>query len=210
MPHSRRGCLSQRSVVQRRSGVLLQDHLRVQRRFLPWNSDFISLECTKTGECQNQPLTWIAWLISASTRAKRFAMSLRSSHRRPIVALTTDSSTPRLAKPMPAPYNVRARDRASWSCDVDATVPSLGRIVKRVDGLGGHAALVWHRRDRAVVVNADARFGDPEASRLRVIARKLDGFFSQRLHVLPSIKYLLLHFCVGDECIGHEIPADKS
>jgi hypothetical protein len=58
---------------------------------------------------------------------------------------------------------------------VGTTMPSFWRIAKRVDGLGGHLALVWQRRERAAVVNADAKFGDPEASKLLVMARKLGG-----------------------------------
>jgi len=53
---------------------------------------------------------------------------------------------------------------------------SLCRIVKRVDGLGGHCALVWHRRDRAAAVNAEAKWGVPQASRFLVMERKSSIF----------------------------------
>lgn len=62
-------------------------------------------------------------------------------------------------------------------------IPSHCRIVKRVDGFGGHFAFVWHRRERAAVVNADARFGVPVASRLLVMALKLNIDLSQRFAI---------------------------
>lgn len=91
-----------------------------------------------------------------------------------MVPRTMGSKTPRLARPIPAPYNVLARQRASFTSGVGMTQSSQDRIAKRLDELGGALALVWHSRDRAALANAEARCGVPVARRLRVMARRLD------------------------------------
>lgn len=59
-----------------------------------------------------------------------------------MVPLTTDSSTPRLANPNPAPYSDLARVKTSLSWGVGVVAPSLERLENRLEGTGGDFALV--------------------------------------------------------------------
>ena len=149
----------------------------------------------------------MAWLISASTRVKTSDISPISSQRSPMVPLTTDSSTPRLANPIPAPYSDLARAKASLSCGVGIMAPSLDRLENRLQGAGGDFALVWDNRDRAALAKAFARFWDPVESKFRVMARKLfdDGVrkILERKYILEGLSLPLWRWqwkCLPSDC----------
>lgn len=88
-------------------------------------------------------------------------------------------------------------------------LPSLGRRVKREEELGGNFALVWHSRDRAALVNADARLGEPVASRLRVMARRLIGGGSIYMPRLSENRDSLVCLRVCDKSVCHEVPKQE-
>lgn len=101
----------------------------------------------------------------------------------PTVALTTDVRTPRLANPIPAPYNDRARVNVSLNSGVGP------RDVKSVHEDEGALAFKASR-DLAVLVNLVARSGGLDASKLRTIERRLEWDVSA---CSCEVKRLLTH-----------------
>lgn len=119
-------------------------------------------------------------------------------------ARTIEVSTPRLAKPIPAPYRDRARCRASCSCAVGVAVELPGFRAKREQGLGGTLAFVWCNRVRAAFINFTVKLGEPVDRRCLAMQRRLRRAVS--MYVLKLfLGSLLISTGIRDEGVHHEI-----
>lgn len=79
----------------------------------------------------------------------------------------------KLAKPIPAPYRMRACESVSRRCGVGRAVLLLVRVVKSADDRGTDFACPLERCRRAALQNAAAVLGGVVARRVRTVERRL-------------------------------------
>lgn len=149
-------------------------------------------------------LTLRASPISVSRAARIRSTELSVSHRSPIDARTIEVSTPRLAKPIPAPYRDRVRRRAPCRCSVGVAVELSVCRTKREQGLGGTSAFVWRSRMRAMSRKSAAKLGGRVDRRFFEMQRRLRH--AVNIYVLEQrVGSLLISGGVCDEGVHHKV-----